>query len=623
MENTHRLRARYLCCFLPALLTVLIWAPARAHAAALTESDFTLALYASDVSSGSALDASEIKVFFNPHRCNCPDTITAVLQLTSSGQTDIGSSTISVNFLLGPSCATSTTSASCVSVGQRSFSASQSATAPTFDSNLVFQTAAGSSTVACTSLTSGSTVLWAVLAQDGTALSFTPSVVLPVITTVVAAPTAVTAQPADQGILVSWTPPADMSQVAGYQVLCLPRPASASTAAYESCGLDSSSVGSTVLTPADQTQVCSAEISAATTSVRLAGLVNGTSYTLAVISIDPGGGVSALSAQAQATPQATTGFYEKYKQSGGAASGCTLSPHPGRAGLLWMALVAALVVALGRGRRRRGRARSARGGQGGLSVPKGRRAPHATTTANLTRAVVLLFALSATARAQVSPDRRAADWPWESPAPPVFQPPDWGFELGLSLYRPAVDSEFGNGVHPFADTFGSSRHLLSEVEVDRYLSHRYGTWGVGLRSGYYKVTGAAFLADGITRSGDETALRLIPFSLSSLFRADRIPGLKRVPLMPYLKAGLDGVVWTASRTGGSGSHTGFTPGWHLAAGVAIGLNFLGLGSLNPGALADPCALFFEWDYAAINGLGLDSSLHVGDSTWFAGVMFDL
>jgi len=29
-------------------------------------------------------------------------------------------------------------------------------------------------------------------------------------------------------------------------------------------------------------------------------------------------------------------------------------------------------------RRRRGRARSARGGQGGLSVPKGRRAPHAS-----------------------------------------------------------------------------------------------------------------------------------------------------------------------------------------------------------------------------------------------------
>jgi hypothetical protein len=48
-----------------------------------------------------------------------------------------------------------------------------------------------------------------------------------------------------------------------------------------------------------------------------------------------------------------------------------------------------------------------------------------------------------------------------------------------------------------------------------------------------------------------------------------------------------------------------------------------MGTINPGALADPCALFFEWDYAAINGLGFGKMLHVGDNTWFAGVTFDL
>jgi len=66
--------------------------------------------------------------------------------------------------------------------------------------------------------------------------------------------------------------PADTSQVVGYQVLCLPRPARASTATYESCGLDSSATGSTIMTAADQTELCSAEISAPGTSVRLAGL---------------------------------------------------------------------------------------------------------------------------------------------------------------------------------------------------------------------------------------------------------------------------------------------------------------------------------------------------------------
>jgi hypothetical protein len=595
----HRLRARHLRGhFGLALAAALAWAPTGARATALTESDFTLSVSASQGSSWLALDASTLTGFFNSHRCLCPDTLTPTLQLTSSGQTNMSTSTVGVAFFLGAACATS--SASCVSLGSATFTASKSATPPTFDSGQVFKAAAGNSAVDCASLVAGSTTLWAILTQDGVALPFTLALALPVTATVVAAPTAVTALPADQGLLVSWTPPADRSQVSGYQVLCLPRPAQASPAAYESCGLPSVGTDTTIITAADQSQVCSGKVSAATTSVRLSGLENGTSYTVAVIAIDQGGGISALSPPAVAIPQPTIGFFEKYKQDCGGANACTLSPHSGHAGPFWMALVGALVVALGRGRRRN-RRRATR----------------------VTRALVLLLAWSATARAQDSPNRRSANWAWDSPTAPVFQPPDWGLEIGVSLYRPAVDGEFSYEAHPFADTFSSSRHLMSELELDRYLARRFGTWGVGLRGGYYQVTGAAFLADGITRSGDKTALRLIPFSLSTLYRADRIPHLKNVPLVPYLKAGLDGVVWTGSRTGNSPSHTGFTPGWHGAAGVALGLNFLGMGSLNPGALADPCALFFEWDYAVINGLGLGHKLHVGDSTWFAGVMIEL
>ncbi|MGB8296700.1 MAG: fibronectin type III domain-containing protein [Polyangia bacterium] len=582
-----------------ALAAALAWTPGAAHGTTLTASDFALSVYASAGTSSLTLDSSNLGGFFNPHECLCPDTITATVQMTSAGQTDVGSSTITVSFYLGADCSTSASSASCGSLGsQIALTTSQSAQA-TFAGSQVFESAAGSATVDCGNLTAGATTLWAFITQDGTTLSFSLSQELPVVSTTVAAPIAVTALPSNDGILVGWTPPADTSQVAGYQVLCLPRPATASAAAYDTCGT-SGGTGSTVLTASDYTEVCSAEVSATETSVRLAGLTNGTSYTVAVISIDQSGGISALSPQATAIPQPTLGFFDKYQQEGGAASGCTLSPHSGRAGLLWIALAAALVVALGRGPRRKSR----RGAAGA------------------TRALVLLLAFSATAHAQIAVDHQDADWPSESRVSPLPQIPDWGVEIGVSLYRPAVDSEFSNGAHPFAETFGSGRHLLSEAEVDRYLYRRYGTWGVGLRGGYYKVTGAAFLADG-TRSGDETALSLIPFALSLVYKADRIRGLKQVPLIPYAKIGLDGVAWTATNTGGSPSHSGFTPGWHTAAGVALGLNFLGMGTLNPGALADPCALFFEWDYAAINGLGFSKTLHVGDSTWFAGVTFDL
>jgi hypothetical protein len=580
------------------LLAALVWPALPAQAAVtLTQSDVVLEVF---TTAGSLLSASQLSGLFGAHRCVCPENLVADLQLTSAGQTDLGSSTVSVNFLLGANCFTSP--ASCISLGQVSFSQTQSAQGPTFSSTQVFQAAEGSTAANCASLVAASTTLWAVIAQDGTALSFAPSINLPVVTTTVGAPTAVTALASNQGLLVTWTPPTDASLVAGYQVLCLPRPTVAATAGYESCGFDGVSTGGTIMTPADATELCYAEVSASTTQVRLSGLVNGTPYTVAVVAIDPSGGVSALSPPATATPEPTLGFYEKYKQDGGSATGCALSPSSplsNHARLLWIALAASLLAARYRSGRRR------------------KNSPHTIIIA------LMIFLTSDAASAQIVSERSTDDWARNPSASSIEMPPDWGLELGISLYRPAVDSEFGGAIHPYADTFGSSRHLMSEVELDRYLGHQFGSWGVGLRIGYQKVTGTAFFSDGITPSGDETSLRLVPFSLSALYKADGLPGLRVVPLVPYVKAGLDGVYWTETTTGGQASHNGFTPGWHVAAGIALGLNSLGTGAIKQGAVAGPGSLFFEWDYAAINGLGMGSQLHVGDSTWCAGLMFDL
>jgi hypothetical protein len=74
-----------------------------------------------------------------------------------------------------------------VSLGSATFTASQSAAPPTFNSSQVFQAAAGISAVNCANLGVGSTTLWATLTQDGAALPFTLSLQIPVTTTVVAA----------------------------------------------------------------------------------------------------------------------------------------------------------------------------------------------------------------------------------------------------------------------------------------------------------------------------------------------------------------------------------------------------------------------------------------------------
>jgi hypothetical protein len=405
---------------------------------------------------------------------------------------------------------------------------------------------------------------------------------------------------------VSWSPPEDASLVAGYQVLCLPRPASASAAGYESCGLVSNP-GATVITPADQTQLCSDALSSTARSVRVTGLDNGTAYTVAVIAIDPSGGTSAPSSPAVVTPQPTMSFWEKYKQAGGVATGCSLVRwDDSRGGTpLAGAAIATLFLSILLHCRRKRRKRAGR------------------------VAWLSLLLLVPTARAQESTfeepsfmDRSDSAFAPQG-APRVGSPPNWGVQLGVSLYRPDVDGEFSNGAHPYADTFSNSRHLLSFVELDRYLLRRFGIWGVGMRAGYYRATAAAFLNDGVTRSGDQTRLRLIPISLSLLYLANGLPGLRSVPLIPYAKLGLDGTVWTASGSGEDSSQTGLSMGWHATAGLMLGLAWLGSSPINADDIAAPCALFFEWSYAAINGLGLSHALHVGDSTWFAGIVFDI
>ena len=118
------------------LSAALAWPALPAQAVTLTQSDVALAVFAADGSSWRQLTSGALGGYFGAHRCACPVSLSAQLQLTSSGQTNLGTSTVSVHLLLGADCLSSPTS--CVSLGQVSFSASQSAALPPFNSSLVF-----------------------------------------------------------------------------------------------------------------------------------------------------------------------------------------------------------------------------------------------------------------------------------------------------------------------------------------------------------------------------------------------------------------------------------------------------------------------------------------------------
>jgi hypothetical protein len=212
-------------------------------------------------------------------------------------------------------------------------------------------------------------------------------------------------------------------------------------------------------------------------------------------------------------------------------------------------------------------------------------------------------------------------------------PQHFAFELTFGPYIPDIDSEF-NGVRtPYKDYFGSGANLLTRVEFDYQFWHRYGSLAAGLGVGYFSVTGNSPVANGTgLPSGDQSQLKIIPVSLSAVYRFDYFLQERGFPLVPFAKLGLDWAYWQNTDGNGniadadsSGRGRGGTLGWHVAGGMALVLDFL-----DPDASHDfdqdlgvnHTALTFEFYHADISGLGQADRLHVGDTNWTLGLLLE-
>ena len=166
---------------------------------------------------------------------------------------------------------------------------------------------------------------------------------------------------------------------------------------------------------------------------------------------------------------------------------------------------------------------------------------------------------------------------------------------------------------------------MMQLELDRQLLRRAGgTWALGVGVGYAHATGAALEADLKTPSGDETGLRLIPLSAALVYRADILRERYGSPLVPYAKLGLDCTLWHMSDTS-QASVDGRTFGWHAAAGVTLDLSILdpeASHTMDRESGVNQTAVFVELARYSLDGFGSSAALHVGDTTWFAGLMLE-
>jgi hypothetical protein len=610
-------RFRVLVIAAPVLLALLLTQSA-ARAATLDGSAFTLTLApAGGTMAGVALDANALLTYFGPARCACPDNLVATLSISDDGAQALATDAVQATLVLGSDCDNSATT--CQSVGTiLTLDANTTSATATVPAAAVFAAAgAGSS---CTALAASSTRLWAIVRNGSARLDNPPSLALGVTGAGPAAPTGVTVLTAESGLLVSWTA-ATTTALSGYQVLCSPAGSETHAAAYDTCAAALPAGGSGPFATLDARLVCSGLVSSGT-SVRVHGLTDGQSYQIAVVAIAEDGTPSSASVAAAGVPGPTLGFDDIYRQDGGTGlTGCAAGgkPRPGWPAGAAAALMASLVVAQRRARRRVTRRR------------RPRMAPIIILAFTITGSAAIPLRAAAADPAPAFAEAVAFE-PDLDLAPRPASPRQWSVQLGFGPFRPDIDSELaarGNDGRPFEETFSSAHHLMSRLEVERHvvphLCPRAGTLAVGVGAGYYSVTAAALSADRQSRSGDDTTLRLFPLSASVVFRADGAHEASGFPLVPYARAGLDAVFWRISDSAKASATTGVTYGWHAAVGLAVMLDFLdpdAARTMDQEAGVNGTALFVEIAHAADDGFGAANQLHVGDTSWQAGLMLE-
>src|SRR5579862_2735070 len=430
-----------------------------AGTATLAASDFAFTLSRVAGSTTTPLTSDELATYFSLARCACPTRVLASLAMSSTAAANLGASTVDAQLEVGSDCDVVTATA-CASVGGAlSLSASQQTTSETLATSTIFSAGGDAS---CALTASVGTRLWAIVRLDGARLATEPSLALTLGGPGPTPPTAVAVTSADEGLLVSWTASGTATTLQGHQVLCSPASATASPASYDTCPAALPDGGAGPFATLDAKFLCSGLVPFGTTSTRVHGLTNGQSYEVAVVAVGVDGTPSAPSTLASGVPGPTYGFEDLYKQNGGtAATGCDVGGGLPRGIWFALAVVAASIFLVGR--RRRGRAARVLVLLVGLGC-WGDRPARAEGNGDA------ILSEAAGGGAQVGPSPRA-----------------WNFELRFGPYRPDVDSEFadrGSTARPYAQTFGSSRHLMTELEIDRQVLHRGGTWAVGVGIGH-------------------------------------------------------------------------------------------------------------------------------------------
>jgi hypothetical protein len=226
-------------------------------------------------------------------------------------------------------------------------------------------------------------------------------------------------------------------------------------------------------------------------------------------------------------------------------------------------------------------------------------------------------------------------------------PQHFYFEFKLGPYSPDLDSEFDGSAQPFEHIFGEGSDLMLKGELDLELWRGFGTAGVGIVVGYYNNTAHPFLDNSPEGSGatsthtersesSETSITLVPVALLAIYRFDWPAENFSIPIVPFIKLGFNYTFWWIDIDGNTSSYadpstnvvhdaSGGTLGWQFNLGGALLLDVLepsAAKTLDVELGINHTYIFFELAHIGATGLGSDTALNVGDTSWHGGIAFE-
>jgi len=222
-------------------------------------------------------------------------------------------------------------------------------------------------------------------------------------------------------------------------------------------------------------------------------------------------------------------------------------------------------------------------------------------------------------------------------------------EIKFGPYLPNIDGRWtGAGFGPYTTIYGRTdergvaireprQGLFSVAGFEYQFANFAGPISIGVTVGYFRASADALIDDPVaageyTRStADRTVFSIVPVTVLLGYRFELLADRFKVPLVPYVRAGLAHGFWLEKKGGNFSTNSagqqsrGSSWGWQANLGLMLRLDFIERAAaidLDRMTGINHTYVFGEWQFSRINGFGSDKAMSVGADTFLVGLAIE-